>query len=71
VGSWRTADAAERQQIRREQFGPSGRAWARSEATLLVGGLLAIVLATLGPPLEVMLAWLVGVAAVALVVRRT
>jgi hypothetical protein len=71
VGSWRTADASERQQIRRERFGPAGRAWARSEATLLVGGLLAIVLAALGPPVEVMLAWLVGVAALALVVRRT
>jgi hypothetical protein len=71
VGSWRTADASERQQIRREQFGPAGRAWARSEATLLVGGLLAIVLAVLGPPVEGMLAWLVAVAAAALVVRRT
>ncbi|MEX1168555.1 MAG: hypothetical protein WEE50_00290 [Chloroflexota bacterium] len=71
VGSWKTADASERQQIRREQFGPSGRAWARSEATLLVGGLLAIVLAALGPPVEVMLAWLVAVAAAALLVRRT
>jgi hypothetical protein len=71
VGSWRTADASERQQIRREQFGPAGRAWARSEATLLVGGLLAVVLAALGPPVEIMLAWLVAVAAVALVIRRT
>jgi hypothetical protein len=71
VGSWRTADAAERQQIRREQFGPAGRSWARSEATLLVGGLLAVVLGALGPPLEVMLAWLVAVAAAGLVVRRT
>jgi hypothetical protein len=71
VGSWRTADASERQQIRRERFGPSGRAWARSEAVLLVGGLIAVVLAALGPPLEVLLAWLVVVAAGALVVRRT
>jgi hypothetical protein len=70
VGSWRTADASERQQIRREQFGPSGRAWARSEATLLVGGLVAVVLAALGPPVEIMLAWLATAAAVALVVRR-
>ena len=71
VGSWRTADASERQLIRRERFGPSGRAWARSEATLLAGGLLAVVLAALGPPVELMAAWLVAVAAVALVVRRT
>ena len=71
VGSWRSADAAERQQIRREHFGPGGRAWARSEATLLIGGLLALVIAVLGPPLEVLLGWLVAVAAAALVVRRT
>lgn len=71
VGSWRAADASERQQIRRERFGPSGRGWARSEAVLLVGGLLALVLAALGPPLDVLLAWLVAVAAVALVARRT
>jgi hypothetical protein len=70
VGSWRTADASERQLIRRERFGPSGRAWARSEAVLLVGGLLAIVLAALGPRVELMIAWLVAVAAAALVVRR-
>lgn len=71
IGSWRAADASERQQIRRERFGPAGRSWARSEATLLVGGLLAVVLATLGPPVEVLSAWLVAVSAVALLVRRT
>jgi len=71
VGSWRTADASERQQIRREQFGPSGRAWARSEAVLLIGGLLAVVIAALGPPVPIMLGWIVGVALVALVVRRS
>jgi hypothetical protein len=70
VGSWRTADASERQQIRRERFGPSGRAWARSEAALLVGGLAAIVLAALGPPVPVMVGWIVAVALVALVVRQ-
>ena len=71
VGSWRTADASERQQIRREGFGPSGRAWARSEAVLLIGGLIAIVIAALGPPLELLLGWIVAVAAAALVMRRT
>lgn len=71
VGSWRAADAAERKKIRRESFGRSGLASARSEAILLIGGMLAIVLAAVGPPLEVMLAWIVAVAAVALVVRRT
>ncbi len=71
VGSWRAADASERQQIRRERFGPAGRAWARSEATLLVGGLLAVLLAVVGPPIEVLLGWLVAVATAALVTRRT
>jgi hypothetical protein len=71
VGSWRTADASERQQIRRERFGPAGRAWARSEAMLLIGGLLALLLTVLDPPLEVLLGWLVAVAAAALLVRRT
>ncbi len=71
VGSWRTADASERQQIRREAFGPSGRAWARSEAALLTGGLLAIVIAAVAPPLEILLAWLVAVAGAALVMRRS
>ena len=70
-GSWRAADASERQQIRREGFGPSGRAWARSEAVLLIGGLLSIVLAAAGPTLAVLLAWIVAVAATALVMRRT
>jgi hypothetical protein len=69
VGSWRAADASERQQIRREGFGPSGRAWARSEAVLLVGGLLAVVLAALGPPVPLMVVWIVGVGAAALAVR--
>ena len=71
VGSWRTADASERQQIRREGFGPSGRAWARSEAVLLIGGLLAVVVAALGPPVPAMIGWIVAVALVALVVRRS
>lgn len=71
VGSWRAADAAERRKIRREAFGAAGQASARSEAVLLVGGLLGIVFAAIGPPLEVMLAWVVAVAAVALLIRRT
>jgi hypothetical protein len=71
VGSWRAADAAERKKIRREAFGRAGQAWARSEAVLLVGGLLAVVFAAVGPPLELLLAWLVAVAAAALVMRRS
>ena len=70
VGSWGAADAAERQQIRRETFGPGGRAWARSEAVLLTGGLLALVLAATGPDTVVLVSWLVGVGIVALLVRR-
>ena len=71
VASWRTSDASERQAIRRERFAPAGRGWARSEAVLLLGGLGAVTLAGFGPPLEWMLAWLVGIAAVALIARRT
>ncbi len=44
VGSWRAHDALERKAIRGERLGPSGLPSARSEATLLVGGLVAIVL---------------------------
>ena len=71
VGSWRVADAAERQEIRREKFGRGGRAWARSEAVLLVGGLTGVVIAAGGPPVGIVLGWVVGVALVALVVRRS
>ena len=70
VGSWRAADAAERQRIRREVFGPAGQAWARSEAVLLVGGLIGLVGAASGPPIVVLLGWIVGVAVVATVFRQ-
>jgi hypothetical protein len=36
---------------------------------LLVGGLLAVVLAALGPPVPLMVVWIVGVGAAALAVR--
>lgn len=71
VGSWRVADAAERQQIRREMFGPAGQAWARSEAVLLIGGLIGVVIAAGGPQIGILLGWIVGVALVALVVRQS
>jgi hypothetical protein len=71
VGSWRSADAAERQAIREERFGPSGRAWARSEAVLLVGGQVGLVLASTGPLVGVLAAWIVGVALVAFVIRQS
>ena len=45
VGSWTAADAAERRLIRRERFDPPGSATAKSEAILLVGGLLGLVAA--------------------------
>jgi hypothetical protein len=38
---------------------------------LLVGGLAAIVFAAFGPPLEFLLAWLVAIAARALIARRS
>jgi hypothetical protein len=71
VGSWRSADAEERAVIRREVFGPAGRAWARSEAVLLLGGLAALVIAAFGPGVGVIAGWLVGVALVAFVVRQS
>ena len=71
VGSWTAADAAERQEIRKEQFGPSGQAWARSEAILLAGGLAALDIAAAGVPVAGLVGWLVGVALVALVVRQS
>jgi hypothetical protein len=71
VGSWRAADAAERQGIRREMFGRPGHAWARSEAVLLVGGLVGVVIAASGLQSGVMIGWIAGLAVVALLVRRS
>lgn len=42
-GSWRAHDALERKAIRGERLRPAGLPSARSEATLLIGGLVAIV----------------------------
>lgn len=70
VGSWMAHDALERIAIRREQFTAAGRRTARSEAVLLVGGLIAIVLAALVVPIGALIAWLVAVAVVAAVARR-
>lgn len=71
VGSWRADDAAERQTIRREVFGPAGQAWARSEAVLLIGGLVGVVIAATGPQPSILLGWFVGVALVAWLVRQS
>jgi hypothetical protein len=71
VGSWRSADAAERALIRRETFGRAGQAWARSEAVLLLGGLGALLIAACGPSVGVLVGWIVAVALVAFVVRQS
>ena len=71
VGSWRSADAAERELIRREVFGPAGQAWARSEAVLLLGGLVGLVIAAGGAPIGILAGWIVGVALVGYVVRQS
>ena len=71
VGSWRSADAAERGVIRREVFGPAGQAWARSEAVLLLGGLAGLVMAACGPQVGILAGWIVAVALVAWVVRQS
>lgn len=46
VGSWTAHDSIERRSIHAETPGPSGLASAHSEAILLLGGLVAIVLAS-------------------------
>lgn len=69
VGSWMAHDALERVVIRREQFGPAGRSSARSEGVLLIGGLIAVLLAAAAVPPAFVVAWLVAVAVGALVVR--
>ena len=69
VGSWMAHDALERVVIRRETFGPAGRSSARSECVLLVGGLIAVVLAALVVAPAVLGGWLVGVTVAGLAVR--
>ena len=63
-------DALERTRIRREDFEPPGHPSARSEAVLLIGGLLAVVLAAFLVRLELLVLWLVLVGIAGLVVRR-
>jgi hypothetical protein len=70
VGSWMAHDALERIAIRRERFKAAGRRTARSEAVLLVGGLVAIVIAGLVLPIGILVVWLVVVAILAAVARR-
>jgi hypothetical protein len=70
VGSWMAHDALERAVIRRERFDPPGQRSARAEAVLLIGGLLAVVLASLVVRLELLVLWLALVGIGGLVVRR-
>ncbi len=58
VNSWMAHDALERTRIRREAFGPPGHPSARGEAVLLIGGLLAVVLAAFVVRLELLVLWL-------------
>jgi hypothetical protein len=69
IGSWTAHDVIERKKIRRETFDPPGERSARSECVLLVGGLIAVILASLVLPIVVVVAALLVVAAVALVTR--
>ena len=69
VGSWKATDAAERKLIRREVFGPAGSAWAKSEAILLIGGLIGLVFAGAGVTPGVLVGELVGTAILSLVIR--
>ena len=70
VTSWMAHDALERTRIRREDFEPPGHPSARGEAVLLIGGLLAVVLAAFVVRLELLVLWLALVAIAGLVVRR-
>jgi len=70
VNSWMAHDALERARIRREDFGPPGHPSARAEAVLLIGGLLAVVLAAFVVRLELLVLWLALAAIAGLVVRR-
>ena len=46
VGSWYAHDALERKAIRGERLGPAGLPSARSEAFLVIGGLIAVIVAS-------------------------
>ncbi|MEA2519398.1 MAG: hypothetical protein QOF49_1478, partial [Chloroflexota bacterium] len=69
VASWMAHDALERAGIRRERFGPAGRSSARSEGVLLVGGMVAVVLAAIPISAAILVVWLAAVGVGALLVR--
>jgi hypothetical protein len=70
VGSWMAHDALERVRIRGERLKSSGLPSARSEATLLVGGLVAIILDAWSVVAIVVVAWLVAIAVAAYAIRK-
>ena len=70
VSSWMAHDALERKKIRREDFEPAGRSSARSEAVVLIGGLVAVLLAALIVPLSLLVLWLAVIGIAGLGVRR-
>jgi hypothetical protein len=70
VSSWMAHDALERVKIRGETLGAAGSPSARGEGVLLVGGLVAVLLAALIVPLAVLVAWLVALGILGLVVRQ-
>jgi hypothetical protein len=70
VSSWMAHDALERVKIRGEALGAAGSPSARGEGVLLVGGLVAVLLAALIVPLAVLDAWLVALGILGLVVRQ-
>ena len=69
VGSWMAHDTLERIRIRGERLKSSGLPTARSEATLLVGGLVAIILDAWAVNAIVVVAWLFAVAVAAYAIR--
>jgi len=69
VGSWMAHDALERERIRGERLKSSGLPSARSEATALVGGLLAVVLAAWSLDGRLIVLWLVAAAVLGLAIR--
>jgi len=70
VSSWMAHDALERKKIRREDFEPAGRSSARSEAVVLLGGLVAVLLAALIVPLSLLVLWLAVIGIAGLGARR-
>jgi hypothetical protein len=69
VKSWFAHDALERRIIRREQIGPPGLASAHSEAALVSGGLVAIIVASWTGSLALVIVTLAVTAVVSAILR--